>query len=161
MSPRDEKADSESAASSDPIETPTHTPGEDMSDSTRLCLPSPGKTYFIRHHESGKFLYVKLGFLMVGELDPQSGRYWTCLQEDGWLGFRETGSGSYIGWNQWHEGFQMSETMGNFVVTPKENKGCYLQAVLWPKLVYVGIRGESLVQEASSDEAVLWRFMEV
>ncbi|KAI0512495.1 hypothetical protein F5B22DRAFT_648601 [Xylaria bambusicola] len=167
MASRDEKADSESASSDNSLATPTHTIGEDMPDSSRfctqesfnLCLPSPGKTYFIRHQESGKFLHLKLGVLRVGESDPQSGRYWTCIQAAGWLGFRETGSGKYLG--TYSARVAAVDGMCKFVVMPKGNQGCYLQPVEWPMLMYLGFDNDHHpIKQASSDDAALWEFVE-
>ncbi|KAI0512496.1 hypothetical protein F5B22DRAFT_648602 [Xylaria bambusicola] len=171
-----EKMYSQSAVSDDSstVYTPTHTAEADnmsyvsrldIREGTNFRAPSPGKTYMIFHRESGKMICLKNGDLNVRKPDQQSGRYWKCVEKDGWLGFRETVSGNVLGHNG-KNGFRATmkkhDQWEYFVVVPKGNEGCQLQSLRWPTLKWVGIDsdGRSLVNTTSSDEAALWEFVE-
>ncbi|KAI8945459.1 hypothetical protein F4801DRAFT_125637 [Xylaria longipes] len=98
MDTRDEKDDNSSVASDDSTTayTPTHTTGQDIPsrgdpscalDSFSPRAPSPGRTYLIRHRDSGKTInkYGRLG--LENDSDPHAVCYWHCVQTLGWLGF--------------------------------------------------------------------------
>ncbi|KAI0443811.1 hypothetical protein F4803DRAFT_549738 [Xylaria telfairii] len=99
MDTHDKKGESASVVSDDDsatVYTPTHTTehgNPSGHDSFSPCAPSPGRTYLIRHRDSGKTLnkYGRLGL----ENDSDTVCYWGCIQTLGWFGF--SAFGKYLG----------------------------------------------------------------
>ncbi|KAK5629848.1 hypothetical protein RRF57_005563 [Xylaria bambusicola] len=167
--------DSQSADSDDSstIYTPTHTTEPDNNSSassthkgSNACAPIAGKTYMICHRESGKVISLKYGTLVTEIPNQLCGCFWKCLEKDGWLGFRETGSGHVLG----HDGKGSYRATQNhhkyweyLQVVPKGNEGYQLGSPRWSTLQLVGIGGDgrTLVDATSSDNAAFWEFTEV
>lgn len=178
MDPRDEKSDNASVASGDSSTayTPTHTTEHDVSlhndspsarESFTPRAPSEGKTYMIRHRDSGKVIGLKNGGLgLEDNSDPQVGCYWNCVRNLGWFGFCETSSANFLG-RDGNFAFRATEKLHlpweRFVVEAKGDRGCHLQSPHWFSLRWVGIGGDgrTLVDVTSSDHAAFWEFVEV
>ena len=178
MDPRDEKGDNASVASGDSstVYTPTHTTEHDVSlhnnspsarESFTPRAPSEGKTYMIRHRDSGKVIGLKNGGLgLEDNSDPQVGCYWNCVRNLGWFGFCETSSANFLG-RDGNFAFRATEKLHLpwewFVVEAKGDRGCHLQSPHWFSLRWVGIGGDgrTLVDVTSSDHAAFWEFVEV
>ncbi|KAH8166931.1 hypothetical protein CIB48_g1310 [Xylaria polymorpha] len=173
MDTRDEKGENASVVSDDSITayTPTHTTeqhglshGGDPSglDSFSPCAPSPGRTYLIRHRDSGKTInkHGRLGL----ENDSDAVCYWGCIQTLGWFGF--SAFGKYLG-RDGNYAFRATAELHLpwewFVITAQGNEGCHLQSPHWLSLRWVGIGadGRTLIDVTSSAEAALWEFVEV
>jgi len=103
--------DAESQPSNDHTvaDTPTHTsdtvPGPKPEGNFSVeqgieSVPWPGRTFMIRTRTSDRILAREGGNLVLkeaAELAPCGWR-WTCVEHpEGWLGFRETSSGVYLG----------------------------------------------------------------
>ncbi|PSR82027.1 hypothetical protein BD289DRAFT_438234 [Coniella lustricola] len=63
--------------------------------------PQPGKTYKIHHRETRELVTLMAGgiTLLSADAQPGGGWFWECVETDGWLGFRNTVSGLYLGHN--------------------------------------------------------------
>ncbi|KAJ2981152.1 hypothetical protein NUW58_g6761 [Xylaria curta] len=175
-SEEDKKDDNASVASGDSITayTPTHTTEQDISsrdnpsyahDSFGPRAPLPGRTYMIRHRDSGKMLARKEGLLgLEDDCDLRTEWHWDCVQSLGWFGFK-TISGFYLG-RDGNFGFcasAMAHLPWEWIVVSPGHEGCYLQSPHWLSLRWVGIGedGRKLVDATSSDQAALWEFVEV
>ncbi|RYP80135.1 hypothetical protein DL769_002621 [Monosporascus sp. CRB-8-3] len=62
-------------------------------------VPWPGNTFVIRERATGRAITLVDGKLRLRDWDcaGDRGAHWVCEQKDGWLGFRNPVSGTYIG----------------------------------------------------------------
>ncbi len=119
--------DAESQPSNDHTvaNTPTHTsntihgPGPKGNFSMEQYMesvPWPGRTFMIRNRASDQILARENGNLVlkgIAELAPCGWR-WACVEHpEGWFGFRETSSGTYLG----------RDNQGGFRARATEHKG--------------------------------------
>ncbi|KAK4082379.1 uncharacterized protein Triagg1_2191 [Trichoderma aggressivum f. europaeum] len=76
--------------------------------------PIPGKSFMIQtRNKPNLILALKYGKLVWLETPiPSGGHIWRCVEKDGWLGFRNMASGTYLGHNK----------EGKIVATQKEHK---------------------------------------
>lgn len=64
-----------------------------------IC-PEPGGTFVLSTINTNRILVLKYGQLCLAEEPTEAyGSLWQCVEKDGWLGFRNTVSGTYIGHN--------------------------------------------------------------
>ncbi|KAI9641974.1 hypothetical protein NHQ30_009843 [Ciborinia camelliae] len=81
--------------------TPTHTAiTENLFSSPpfRNTVPYAGKTFTIRDRNHGRVITLKEGTLQVSPNIPRAGGcHWTCIERDGWFGFRNCVSGQFFG----------------------------------------------------------------
>lgn len=81
--------------------TPTHTAiTEDFFSppSSHDTVPHAGKTFMIRDRNHGGVITLKEGILQVSPNVPRAGGcHWTCIERDGWFGFRNCVSGQFFG----------------------------------------------------------------
>jgi hypothetical protein len=163
-------------------DTPTHTtdtlsgPGLEglfSVDRDIESVPWPGRTYVIRHRTSDKVLAREYGCLVLKEAGELAtcGWYWACFEHsEGWLGFRETISGFYLGrYNKGGFGATASKHNGwEFFDARKHPDGGYqLLSIHWKCRMRMAADMETqrVVEIAGSgdecDEATLWNFVEV
>ncbi|KAL6799397.1 hypothetical protein GGI42DRAFT_327513 [Trichoderma sp. SZMC 28013] len=76
--------------------------------------PIPGKSFMIQtRNKPNLILALKYGKLVwLDKPIPSGGHIWRCVEKDGWLGFRNMASGTYLGHNK----------EGKIVATQKEHK---------------------------------------
>ncbi|RYP56255.1 hypothetical protein DL771_012042 [Monosporascus sp. 5C6A] len=62
-------------------------------------VPWPGKSYIIRHKDSGLPITLTDGKVRLGHVNSECKctARWICDERDGWLGFRNPVSGTYLG----------------------------------------------------------------
>ncbi|KAM0165102.1 hypothetical protein ACHAPG_000353 [Botrytis cinerea] len=83
--------------------TPTHTVMTEDFLSHRRSLshdtvPHAGKTFMIRDRNHGGVITLKEGVLQISPNVPRAGGcHWTCIERDGWFGFRNCVSGQFFG----------------------------------------------------------------
>lgn len=80
--------------------TPTHTAVPEAYDPRKLVesIPAADCTFIIRHRETGRIIALVDGDLRLCDGNGiRDGFYWHCVRKDGWLGFRNSVSGTYIG----------------------------------------------------------------
>lgn len=92
------------SSSSTRANTPTHTSFSDYFDETPNPpkasddIPWPGSTYMIRSYHKHHILTLANGTLQLKEQAVEGGGWqWKCVEKDGWLGFENTVSGTYLG----------------------------------------------------------------
>ncbi|KAI5458469.1 hypothetical protein BGZ63DRAFT_47157 [Mariannaea sp. PMI_226] len=67
-------------------------------DSAEPAFPWPGETFIIRLRDTGQTVTLVDGRLeLCDEFRPEGGCHWRCEEKDGWFGFRNCVSGTYIG----------------------------------------------------------------
>ena len=147
-------------------DTPSRSSSPNTQDSMTLCAPVEGRIYMIRHRQSGKVISLKFGIIVVDVSNQLSGRFWKCLETDGYQGFRETGSNRVLGHNG-KNGLRATvdhhREWEHFVIRHKGNEGYHLQSRHGGSLKWVGIGsdGHTLVTAESYDKAAIWEFVEV
>lgn len=131
-------------------------------------LPIPGKSLMIRTRKEPHLILT----LCSGELKflrkpiPGGGCFWQCVKKDGWLGFRNTVSGTYLG----HDGQgklyakqSHHEPFEHFTMERDVDGGYILQQLMGPnnELVQVCLNedGKSLMQQKEGGTA--WDFIDV
>jgi hypothetical protein len=131
-------------------------------------VPWPGSTYVIRHDSSGHVLALLNGnVILVQPGNKRASIHWECVENKGWLGFREPVSGLYLGYDmsgnlicqaKYQQGWE------NFVVRPRPDGGYVLFLTHWEKLWPVGLRtdhdGETLAKmESGTGSEFAWEFV--
>jgi len=94
-----EKDDTTPTTSTSPILTPTHSSIDDYFGKTiDNAVPEPGGIFIIRKRGYGKIFTLEDGNLQLkSSISEVGGCHWVCVEKDGWLGFRNCISGTYIG----------------------------------------------------------------
>ncbi|RYP72108.1 hypothetical protein DL771_004439 [Monosporascus sp. 5C6A] len=93
-------------------------------------VPWPGNTFVIRERATGRAITLVDGKLRLKDWDyaGDRGTHWVCERKDGWLGFRNPVSGTYIG----------HDDRGNFCANAKHHKQWeYFCAMRHPKGGYL------------------------
>ena len=160
------------------INTPSHTTeimprsGHEGLISAIDSVPWPGRTYMIRNRASDGVLARENGSLVVKRgMDLTScGWHWACVEnEDGWLGFRETSSGVYLGRDD-RGGFKASasehRTPQLFDLRRHPGGGYQMLSIRWwTRLrMAVDVKSRNLVEISGSGEIVetaLWDFVDI
>ena len=181
------KLDTESQQSNDYgtlLDTPTNTtdaaPGPGLEGQFSVeqgigSVPWPGRTYMIRNRASDGILAREHGRLVLKEAADLAtcGWHWTCAENNGgWLGFRETSSGAYLGRDN-GGGFRASATEHNgwelFDVRGHPDGGYQLLSIRWWSRMRMAadMRTQAVVEIALSGDgdervaAALWDFVQV
>ncbi|KAK6591851.1 hypothetical protein H4I96_12128 [Botrytis cinerea] len=140
-----ENDDANSTAS---IPTPTHSSlHDDFCRAIDNAVPEPGEIFIIREGDHGRMITLKDGKLRLdSDVSQMGGCHWICVEKDGWLGFRNCISGTYIG----HDGsgnFYAQATLHknweSFCVRKHPNGGYLLLTRHWSKLWKMDIKKSS------------------
>ncbi|KAH7141356.1 hypothetical protein B0J13DRAFT_57589 [Dactylonectria estremocensis] len=167
MSKDFEFCDSMSTASTadDGCITPTHTNITEGGYDTLVteAVPGPDEIFIIRHRQSGMAITLADGQLQLCEgLNPPGGFHWRCVEKEGWLGFRNCVSGTYIGHDErkrFVARVSHHKPHEYFCVRPHPKKGGYELLMrhgneLWR--MDVSKDGKALVE--SKQEGATWDF---
>ncbi len=174
----------ESQQSNDPsfADTPTHTsdtvPGPGSKGPFSLepgmeCVPWPGRTYRICNRALDRILARESGRLVLKEVAElaECGWRWACVEHpQGWLGFRETSSGVYLGRDNFG-GFQALATehkgWEQFDARRHPDGGYQLLSIIWwdRKRMAADMETQRVVELGGSGdkvgEAARWDFVQV
>jgi hypothetical protein len=128
------------------------------------AVPGPNETFLIRHRESFRTITLIDGQLrLCDDLTLQGGFHWRCEEKDGWLGFRNCVSGTYMGYDD-KKKFIARVTHHRdheyFCVRPHARRGGYeLLTRHGQKLWRMGVAddGKTLV-EITQGEGATWDF---
>ncbi|KAI1657533.1 hypothetical protein F4813DRAFT_80080 [Daldinia decipiens] len=172
------QSDASSLSGTTGVYTPTHTtssppaatslPAPFSTDGGIGSAPEAGETYMIRHVDTGKAVTLSGGELVL-RTDPgmNGGWRWHCSEtEDGWLHFRETVSGVYLGRDGWG-GFQANKRSPNgterLLIRPREAGGYNIFAMDWWKLGALCTRDTDgkLFETKEVAKASRWEFVRV
>lgn len=63
-------------------------------------VPWPGSTFIIRSVLTGKVLTLLDGQVVLASPGGRGSMHWKCVENKGWLGFRNTVSGRFLGHNK-------------------------------------------------------------
>lgn len=160
---RDEDSDTETIFTEQ-----TTTAGASFWDHTavRDAVPWAGQTFVLVDKASGRVLSHTNGELHLEDNTSRKGCWhWLCVERDGWLGFRNTASGRYLGMNVWgvlqaevrhHQGWEY------FSARQLPNGGYLLQSTqtIW-KLLTVGFNKDGILVANTGVEGIVWEFVKV
>lgn len=153
--------------------TPPETVAADLEDhdsfsnTSPFRVPWPGSTFIIRSLSSGKFLTLLDGNIML--TGGRGSIEWACVENNGWLGFRNIVSGKFLGHDKkgelccFAERHRMWEL---FCVRMRPEGGCVLLLTHWNSLWHVGIREEQGVEKLAKIGAggcggMVWEFIPI
>lgn len=132
-------------------------------------VPWPGSTFIIRSVSSGNVIALLDGQIV---LVPPGGRgsiHWACEESKGWLGFRNTVSGKWLGHDakgrlccsaERHQGWEY------FCNRARAEGGCVLLMMHWGSLWHVGVKVEQGVEKLAKigdggSGGIAWDFVGV
>lgn len=134
-------------------------------DTVRDAVPWPGSTYIIVDRAQGRAITMIDGRLSLeSDACATGSATWACVENKGWLGFRNTASGTYMG----HDGrkniyaAKTRHQAWEFIVPRRCPDGGYLLMTTHYDLLLqmsIGDDGRSLV--ARADGGTVWEFIKV
>ena len=129
-----------------------HPDGRDPLGGAGACPylgPWPKSTFIIRSVSSGHVLTLQDGKVALTRAGGRGSIHWVCVETKGWLGFRNTVSGKFLGHDEQgrlrcsaekHLGWE------NFCVRGKPEGGCILLMQHFDRLWHVGNKVEQGVK---------------
>jgi hypothetical protein len=148
--------------------TPTHTTATDDfwdHNTCRDAVPWAGETFMIRDRIRGRVITLKDGNLRLeANASRTGGWHWVCVEKNGWLGFRNYVSGTYIG----HDGkgnfyAKVGHHEGHeFFCARRHPDGGYLLLMMHGMKFWkmdIGEDGNKLVE--TENEGTAWEFVKV
>ena len=129
-------------------------------------VPWPGSTFIIRSVSSGHVLTLLDGKIMLASPGGPGSIHWACVESKGWLGFRNTVSGKFLGHAENgtlrcsaknHLGWEY------FCVRMRPEGGYVLYMTHWERLWQVGMKEDWGVQKLAKIEkdGIVWEFVKV
>lgn len=152
---------------------------DDLSTTTaNIAVPWPGRVFILRTIPSNRILTLRDGQVVLSKPTPNyhtcKSNHWSCIENKGWLGFRNVVSGKFLGhdWNgrivcvaDWHKKFERFDVRHR----PQE-KGCPGGYVLMLThrdcLWHIDLREEGGAERLAKygegcAEGLSWEFIEV
>ncbi|KAI0850486.1 hypothetical protein F5Y00DRAFT_31432 [Daldinia vernicosa] len=171
------QSDTSSLSGTTSVYTPTHTtappnlaalPAPFSTDGGIGSAPEAGGTYMIRHVDTGRAITLCSGELLVrADAGTDGGWRWHCSEsEDGWLSFRETVSGAYLG-RDGRGGFWakvlVPKGWERLLIRPREDGGCNIFAIDWWTLMALTTNDTDgkLFETNTVTKASRWEFVRV
>ncbi|KAL2044107.1 hypothetical protein ABVK25_012463 [Lepraria finkii] len=132
-------------------------------------VPWPGSTCIIRSVSSGHVITLLDGQIKLTQPGGRGSIHWVCVETKGWLGFRNTVSGKFLGHDgngrlrcsaDQHRGWEY------FCVRPRPEGGCILLMTHYMRLCQVGIKVEQGVEklakiENGESDGIGWEFAKI
>lgn len=158
--------------------TPPETVADDFLDdldplgdaeSSSPSVPWPGSTFIIRSVSSGHVITLLDGQIVLAQLGGRGSVHWACVETKGWLGFRNTVSGRFLG----HDArgrlccvADRQQGWENFCVRVRPEGGYVLLMTHFERLWHVGTKVEQGVEklakiENGRSDALVWEFIKV
>lgn len=166
--------------------TPSATSESIITDSERAntpqppsnsSIPWPGSTYIIRSLSTGKAISFQQGQIVLSQLGGPDAVRWQCVENGGWLGFKDPASAMFLGYDKNEELCCCARTQmewENFCVRQRPEGGCVMLMshynnyfeFLFRKLRPVGIKSSNGLQKLATtpnwqDESTAWEFIKV
>ncbi|CAI6337932.1 unnamed protein product [Periconia digitata] len=161
--------------------TTVQTPGSPMppDPDTQGHLLHPGFSYLIQSVATGKFITFAKGKIVLDPIAGYSSTRWECIENDGWLGFRDPASYMLLGYIENEneelgcqftrhdicERFQVREVeerIYHMLVIHVENWGKQDRRFKLLPIVHSRKDGQDiLIKTKSNSNAAAWRFIRV
>jgi hypothetical protein len=177
LSELDPKAMSEADNSTICTHTPPETVAEFIDNLDPLAdpkpspssVPWPGYNFLIRDVETGHLITLEDGRIIMAQPGGPGSIHWQCVETKGWLGFRNTVSGRYLGHDPQgklccsagrHQGWE------NFSVRLRPDGGYVLLMTHFERLWHIGIKHEKGFQTLAKlgdggSDGIIWEFVKV
>ncbi|KAL9632169.1 MAG: hypothetical protein Q9164_005490 [Protoblastenia rupestris] len=132
-------------------------------------VPWPDSTFIIRSVSSGQVIMLLGGQTVLTQPGDRGSIDWACVETKGWLGFRNTVSGKFLG----HDAkgnlccsAERHQKWEYFCVRMRPEGGCVLLMTHFERLWHVGIKVEQGVEKLAKIEdggsnGVVWEFVKV
>ena len=138
-------------------------------ESSPFLVPWPDSTFIIRCVESRRVITLLDGQIVLSQPGGPGSVHWACVETKGWLGFRNTVSGTFLGHdkNGWLQcSAKRHLPWEYFNVRMKPEGGCVLLMTHFDKLWHVGIGAgpgaEKLAKIAEGGSGgIAWEFVKV
>ncbi|PQE24592.1 hypothetical protein CJF31_00011245 [Rutstroemia sp. NJR-2017a BVV2] len=164
----DETTATSTAAAPTPTETITPFEYPFPVPSLHTGVPVPGSTFLIRALHTHQVLTLSEGHLhLEPQPPPAGGWHWACIERDGWLGFRNCVSGTFMG-HDGKGGFHAKVThhkCNEWFVTRAVPGGGHLILILhgdkWRRMGVAEGGREVLEVEKAGTEGTVWEFVKV
>ncbi|ESA41912.1 hypothetical protein NCU06081 [Neurospora crassa OR74A] len=133
---------------------------------TLVHVPDPDLISLTDQKGSDPYLFPNSGAEQPCIVKGQCNWHWHCVENAGWLGFRNAASGTFLGHDMWqniiarvyrHQGWEF------MTVRPAlERKGWYLMVTHWEKLHKINFLEERRAFVATNpEEGTVWEFVRV
>jgi len=134
-----------------------------------FLVPWPSSTFIIRCVSSGHVITLLDGQIQLTQPGGRGSIHWACTETKGWLGFRNTISGKFLGHDvkgrlcclaERHQGWEY------FCVRMRPEGGCVLLMTHYERLWHVGIKEEQGVEKLAKigdggSDGIVWEFVKV
>lgn len=132
-------------------------------------IPWPTQTFLIRCASSGNLLTLRDGEVILASPNGRGSIHWACVETKGWLGFRNTVSGRYLGHDKHGKLCCVSNRQlwwENFCARITPSGGYVLLLTHFERLWHVGVKSERGVDRLAKIgdgvvDAMLWEFVKV
>ena len=137
-------------------------------------IPWPGSTYIISHSTTSNVLTLASGKVTMtppgGPPSSSGSIHWECVENNGWVGFRNRVSGRYLGYDKGGSlicGAGQAKEWEQFCVRAHPDGGYVLLMTHWHELKPVGvIDGKKVVKlgqhhKVKVEEGTVWKFVKV
>ncbi|XP_014562768.1 hypothetical protein COCVIDRAFT_83387 [Bipolaris victoriae FI3] len=143
------------------------------SEIPQSSIPWPGRTFIIRSRKNGQVITFLDGEVVMDKLGGLGTFRWRCVEEKGWIGFKDPASAQYLGYHEHGLLFCRSpHHRNNEYICPRMRPegGCVLLVIhdenLRPLGVYGnesenGIKQKIKINMDWSSEEIVWDFIEV
>ena len=106
---------------------------------------------------------------MLTQSDGRGSIYWTCVETKGWLGFRNTVSGKFLGHDAKGKlccSVERHQSWEYFCVRMRPEGGCVLLMTHYERLWHVGFKVEQGVEKLAKigdggSDGIVWEFTKV
>jgi hypothetical protein len=129
-------------------------------------VPWPGSTFIIRSALSGHVLTLRDGQIVMAPPGGRGSIHWACVETKGWLGFRNTVSGRFLG----HDNSGRLRCVADrhqewekFCVRMTPEEGYVLLMTHWERLWQVGSVVDRGVEKLAKigEAGIIWEFVKV
>lgn len=138
-------------------------------DTSSFLVPWPGSTFIIRYVASGQVMTLLDGSIVLTRPGGRGSSHWACVENKGWLGFRNVGSGKFLGHD--HRGrlrcvAAQHQKWEYFSARIRPDGGCVLLMTHWEELWHVGIMVENGMEKLAKigdrvGDGAVWEFVRV
>jgi hypothetical protein len=141
-------------------------------ETSHSSIPWPGRTFIIRSHTNGLVITLLDGEVVMDKPGGLGTFRWRCVEEKGWMGFKDPASGQYLGYHEHGLLFcRVYHHRNNEYICPRMRpEGGFVLLVrqgeqLRPLGVFAnesknGIKQKIKIMDWSSEE-IVWDFVEV
>jgi hypothetical protein len=155
--------------------TPTATSEDGTTDLTgnhdsRSCVPSHGSTVIIRSVTCANVLTLLDGQVVLAPSGGRGSIHWTCVETEGWFGFRNRVSNKFIchggGDGRLKCTAEQHDRWRHFTITPVPERGYVMQMLDWWKLRPIVVNAEDGLRTLGRtgdklSEGIVWEFVKV